>query len=264
MKKFLVGILFVILALTLFSRAAFGQTLNFSQDAHTLHVGETHTLHIVLDPKAEEIGAVDVFLRFDPKLIEITEVSKSDVFTIMTNPLINTEEGQVKFSLLNRPGETVSENVEIAAISYVAWAESEKTALTFEFISGSTRDTNVVSFRGKDVLKSVGNAILTIQNETILLEPPPEIPATSGVETVVLPPHTGELFDIISPVPEEALTNPGIRVTESLDQSSVNGSSAKTFIALGAIFGLLFLIGLIRHFKKMFISETTSMFVKTS
>ncbi len=245
----------------IYANTVSAQTLSFADSHSEVTTGEQQTATIVLDPGTADIGSVDVVMRYEPVYLDILNVSRTATFKMDLEPVIDRNDGEVRFSLSTNPGEAIPGKTEISSITYTGQREIVRTALTFEFILGKSTDTNVISNRGKDVLKNVGSLILTIQN-------PPLIPVVNAQEVrsmqKVLPPEVIEAFEVVSPLPQNELVNPNFRVVEQLDEAPVGINDLNFVLLIVGVFGLVGIAVFLHRVRRMFFTEETTLFANTS
>ncbi len=132
--------------------------LSLSPQKEESKIGNIFPVEILLDTKDFEIDGVDVFLKYDPKILEISgkEGSRIRIGNIFENFMgseINKETGLIKFSALSKPKEKFQGQGKIATINFKSLEEG-MTKISFIFERGLTTDTNV-SRKGEDVLLDV-------------------------------------------------------------------------------------------------------------
>lgn len=235
------------------------QALFFSEANSEMTVGETKTVRVVYSGEKDPMGA-DFVMRYEPVYVEIIQVVPEEKWVVTAGPQIDDKEGIMRLSLAFESGHTVTGKTAVAAVTYKARQETERTAFTFAFILGQTTDTNLLSNRGKDVLKNVGNLLLTIKK-------PPLISVAHAVESAIVLPRKDKhepAFDVLSPVPQASLINPDFRVVESLPQSQEEISDLTFILLIGVVFALVGIAVFLHRLRQMFFDEETTLFSNTS
>lgn len=147
--------------------------LALSPQSGTLTTGEILSVTILLNTQGVPIDAVDIYrLNYDPLLFEVQDEDLTTAGvqiapgSLMPNTAVNkvdAAQGKIAFSQLVSPGTfyTNSSDAALATLRFKA-KTSGQAHVTFDFISGSTVDSNVTS-SGSDVLSSVINGSYTLQ-----------------------------------------------------------------------------------------------------
>ncbi len=140
--------------------------LSLSSQKKENKIGQIFSVEILLDTKDFEIDGVDVFLKYDPKMLEISgkegsRIRVGNVFKNFMGSEINKETGLIKFSALSEPKEKFQGQGKIATINFKSLKEG-MTRISFIFERGLTTDSNV-SRKGEDVLLDVINGEYTIK-----------------------------------------------------------------------------------------------------
>jgi len=137
-------------------------------------VGEKFKVTISLDLGEKTTQGADIFLRYNPQQLLLSELTghfsseaekylqiNDSAFTVF--PYFNLDEtkGLIVFSSLAQPNEKIGGAIIVAAIEFKALQIGE-TELNFDFILGATDDTNV-AFEGEDILSAVENLKINIK-----------------------------------------------------------------------------------------------------
>jgi hypothetical protein len=134
------------------AHAAILQLKPFTQK---VSVGTVIDLTLNLNPTGEKIIGTDVFLKYDPAVLEIIEIkSLPNAFSSQPAAKINNPSGDTRFSLINGYGVYLADKKDIATIRAKV-LKLEDTTVSFDFTPGNTADTNVVIDDGIDVLNQV-------------------------------------------------------------------------------------------------------------
>lgn len=149
-------------------------TLTLSPQGGNITTGEILSVNILLNTEGASIDAVDIYrLNYDPSLFDVQDENSASAGvqiapgTLMPNTFVNSVDtvlGKIAFSQLVNPGTsyTNNSNATLATIRFRAKILGQ-AQVTFDFISGSTVDTNVTSSLGSDILSSVINGLYILQ-----------------------------------------------------------------------------------------------------
>lgn len=153
-----------------FAQAA---TLSLSPASGTHAAGATFEVKIQLDTTGTATSGTDAYLTFDPTVLQVVDANTSatgvqilpgTLYTQTSYNDVQNGEGKISFSGSKSggsPGYTGSGT--LATITFQATKEASSTPVNFNFTSGSTTDSNVISSAdSSDVLTAVTNAAYTI------------------------------------------------------------------------------------------------------
>jgi len=149
-------------------------TLSLSPSSGTYTVGETFDVEIRLNTGTDETDGTDVhFLRFSSSLEVVdadagktgTQIRAGSLYTNTIKNSVNNTAGTIDFSQTTSGGAHYTGSGTLATITFEV--KSSGTAnVDFDFISGSTDDTNVAS-AGNDVLTKVTDGSYTLNAQTL-------------------------------------------------------------------------------------------------
>ncbi len=141
--------------------------------ATSISIGDTVALDIVLDTEGEAVAGVDIFyLRYDSEFFDVvdadamqagTQVKAGEIFPLTVANGVDTENDRIFFSQVTQGGETVVGEGTLVTVILRA-KKKGNTEITLDHTPGATNDTNV-SLDGRDVLRSVSNIRLKIQQQ---------------------------------------------------------------------------------------------------
>ena len=111
-------------------------------------VGATVELPLYVDPRSgDAVVGVTAHYRFDPAVVEIVQVAlTSGLSNVLLEPVIDNNQGTVKFSVSAPYGSAVRQRVQIATFQVKIKAASSGALLTP--IIGGPRDTNIAGING--------------------------------------------------------------------------------------------------------------------
>lgn len=150
-----------------------GATLSFEPESQEFVVGDTFSVDIILDTAGNDVDGVDIYsLYYDPTLLEVVDnLPRQSGTQIKAGSLIsqnggssgnsvNKTEGTILFSQPASGGQYFNGKGVLATIQFKALKPGDAN-LKFDFIPGSTVETNVVG-HGIDLLSHVGEANFSI------------------------------------------------------------------------------------------------------
>jgi hypothetical protein len=137
-----------------------GPELLLSPPIAKLKPAENQNVDIILKAAGEPIIGVDLVLKFDPKIIAAVDAvpgqpgiqlaARESKLTVIKNEVDN-QNGEVIFSALTAPGQTISARSVLATMIIKA-KRPGKTKLYFKYKPGFTTDTNATTAASGDVL----------------------------------------------------------------------------------------------------------------
>ena len=162
---FLIALSFLIIPF--FNLRAEGASLNLSPNSGTFYVGSTFDVSVFVNTGGNNINAVQVDLKFDPKKIQVASptAGRSFISVWISQPTFSNTEGKMSFKGgIPSPGMNTSSGL-VSTVTFRAIAPGE-TNITFLPTSRVLLDDG----KGTNVLTSTGRGVYTL---TI---PPPEGP----------------------------------------------------------------------------------------
>ncbi len=131
----------------------------------SLKLNEAVPVAVMIDTAGRTIDGVDLIVKYDPKILEITTADLRQGNILDEYPLmsVDSSKGLISISGISKSGNGFSGSGQFAVISLQAKAKG-KTDLVVDFNPGSTADSNLVErSTSKNVLEQVDNLQLTIQ-----------------------------------------------------------------------------------------------------
>jgi len=209
----------IIIKLILFSALFFAETRTvFSADAElflspqttTIEEGQTKEIKIKVDTNGSEVGAVDIYMTYDPALLAITvgtaagETDFSDFYP--ESGKVDSTAGEIIFAAFTSADNPVTGENTVATLKATAKESSSSTDLAFNFSSDSTTDCNVVERETvEDILASVTDGTYELtESETEITPTPTEEPEPTATPT-----------DELQPTSTPAPTNPPSQTPET-------------------------------------------------
>lgn len=164
---------FLLLFISCFPKSAKaeGASLYFSPSSGTFFVGSTFDVSVFVNTDGEDINAVEVNLKFDPKKLQVASptAGKSFIEVWVAQPTYSNIKGIINFiGGVPSPGINTSAGL-VSTITFRV-IEPGETSISFSDTSQVLRNDP----RGTDVLTSLGRGNFT------LLIPPPEGPKVSS------------------------------------------------------------------------------------
>ncbi|MCR4322721.1 MAG: cohesin domain-containing protein, partial [Candidatus Azambacteria bacterium] len=162
-------------------------TLVLSPASGSYATGDIFSVNILLNTQGSPIQGVDiVYLKYNPAFLEVQDDEGGSVGvqitsgTLMATTAINsvdTSAGKIAFSQVTTSGTSYTGSGTLATARFKALT-SGTAVVAFDFILGSTIDTNVAS-GGEDILASVTNGSYSISGTAV----PPQQDSTAPVRT---------------------------------------------------------------------------------
>lgn len=187
----LVGILLIILVSVFYVLARTGKikpfasalvpTLSLSPSSGTYTLGQTFEVNILLDTAGKSVDGVDVhYLNYNPKALEVqdadaaaagVQIRQGSLFPTYIGNTVDTANGRISVSGIVSPGGNgFSGAGTFATVVFKALAASPTSAVTIDYTSGLTTDSNIVEHGTvTDVLAAVINGSYNLTSPT----PPP-------------------------------------------------------------------------------------------
>lgn len=161
------------LAVMVLPAAASAATLSLSPTSGTHKVGDTFNVEIKLDTGGVTTSGTDVYVRFDPNVLQVVDANNSSTGVQITPGSLYSQTsfnstdngaGKISFSGSKSGGSSgYSGTGTLATIKFQATAEASSTNVTVDYQAGSTTDSNVISQSdSSDVLTSVTSAAYKI------------------------------------------------------------------------------------------------------
>jgi hypothetical protein len=141
------------------ARAATDATIYFDHNSINEAVGEDFNLVAMVDPGTNEVGAVDLYLSFDPDVLQLTSITRSSAFNTTLQSTFDNNAGTAVFSagLLTTPSSYITTTSEIATFLFHAEGAGSTNV---EFTTGTQAASH-----GEDVTLSATGAEVTITGE---------------------------------------------------------------------------------------------------
>jgi hypothetical protein len=135
-------------------RAAPATTVYISPATQTKDVGETFNFSVNMDTASNQVTGVDIRLKYNPSLVEVTSIEKGFGITVLNteiNNLIDNTSGKISYAIftVNKDNAITGSGVEILKVSGKIKAGASGTAsITFDagtVISGVSEGQNVIT-----------------------------------------------------------------------------------------------------------------------
>ncbi len=142
-------------------------TLNVSPQTGNYNANDTFTVSIYLSTNGQNVVVTAAYLNYDKTHFQVTSIDTSgSVFSFEAEKIIDSANGKIKITRgIPTPGVNLSNGL-VAKINFKALSNVTPATdnLTFNFVAGSTDDSNVIldDGRGTDILSGVLNARYTI------------------------------------------------------------------------------------------------------
>jgi len=157
--KLMIGVfLFLVVNFFLFSAPVEAAFLKFDQTTATVTNGTTYQAQVVLDAGTDQITSTDVWVRYDPTLLEAQTVASGTFFPTVTN---NVTSGKVYIAgLIVDPGTYKTGSGTVATITFKALKNGSGT-LTYDCRTDVSNSSKIIK---NDV--NATNIIVCSQNLT--------------------------------------------------------------------------------------------------
>ena len=143
----------------------FAATLSISPSSQSVNAGDAFSVTVNLDTQGASIDGVDLrYLNYNPAILQLQD-GNSSVAGVQITPgnlmpmtlanSVNTSLGKITFSQVAAAGSKYRGSGVLATLTFKALAAGT-AALTFNYTSGNTTDSNVAA-GGADVLSAVIN-----------------------------------------------------------------------------------------------------------
>lgn len=147
-----------------------------------------------------EVSGIDVYLNYEPSKLEAQSVNvSSGIFASYPMKTIDSTNGQIAIGASASASEPITSTGTIATITFKALATSGSTALSFDYTSFSTTDSNITE---------------AVTADDILTQPP-TVTYNFGTSTTTPPttPPAGNGEDISTTTPDGGITEPTVLVS---------------------------------------------------
>jgi hypothetical protein len=157
-----------------------GVGLNFSKNTIDIEVGETVSVDVILEnPSLVHIDGLDFYaLNFDAGMLQVVDADATangvqiGVYDTLMKSRFNSVDnarGKIYFTSSTDGGTRFNGSEKLAHITFKA-INSGTSYLQFDFVFGSTADTNVSAF-GTDILSSVSTASVHVSHPSDTASP---------------------------------------------------------------------------------------------
>lgn len=155
---------------------AHAATLSLSPTSGTHAAGETFEVKVNLDTSSVATSGTDAYIHFDPTVLQVVDSAPgADGVQVLAGSLysqtsfnsVDNGTGKISFSASKSGGSAgYSGSGTLATITFQAVKGSSGTPVTFDFTSGSTTDSNVISSAdSSDLLTAVTNGNYVISGD---------------------------------------------------------------------------------------------------
>lgn len=176
----------------LFPQGVQAAALQLSPPGGTLDVDETMDVKINLSlSSGESVSGVDAELTFDNDKLQVTTIEESSLFNTYPISTYSNDNGTIQVSGITETGSSLSDGGTLATLTFKG-KSSGTAAVTFDFTSGSTTDSNVAEAdTDTDLLESVVNGSYTVSGDggvgggTTSTDEETGLPTTGNQETTL-------------------------------------------------------------------------------
>ncbi len=176
------------------ARAVGTATLSLSPSSSTVALNQNFNVAITLNTGGGPTDGVDVYsLRFNPAILQVVDsdsltagvqIAPGTLLPITSWNSVDNALGTIQFSQSTSGGTNFNGSGNLATITFKGIANGT-SALTFDFTSGNTTDSNV-AYQGVDQLLSVTNGSFTVDSlaPSVSINSPTTGSTVSGTITV--------------------------------------------------------------------------------
>jgi len=176
----------------LFPQGVQAAALQLSPPGGTLDVDETMDVKINLSlSSGESVSGVDAELTFDNDKLQVTTIEESSLFNTYPISTYSNDNGTIQVSGITETGSSLSDGGTLATVTFKG-KSAGTAAVTFDFTSGSTTDSNVAEAdTDTDLLESVVNGSYTVSGDggvgggTTSTDEETGLPTTGNQETTL-------------------------------------------------------------------------------
>lgn len=183
LRNLLVGIFFCVpIYLFLLSSSAQAALLKFDQSTVTVSVGQTFQLQAIVDAQSDQITSTDMWITYDPTLVEAQTASPAAFFPAVTS---NISAGKTYVAgLITDPGSYKTGSGTVAVITFKALKDGTAT-LAYDCRTDASNSSKVI----KNAVDPT-NVIVCTQNGTSVVTigtGGPVVPTTAPTAAITSP-----------------------------------------------------------------------------
>lgn len=138
-------------------------SLNIPKTSFALN--EVVSVNVMVESGGHDLNGVDLIIRYDPKTLEASAggIAKGNIFDEYPLKSVDSKKGLIAISGISSLKSSFKGTGLFATINIKAKVPG-KTALTIDFVKGSTSDSNLVEAgSARDILEAVNNLELTVR-----------------------------------------------------------------------------------------------------
>ncbi|MBI2196781.1 hypothetical protein HYU45_04205 [Candidatus Daviesbacteria bacterium] len=139
--------------------------ISLTAPQQSFQVGDLIPVSVILDSGLKTISGVDLIVRYDPEILEITKAGLSKGNILDEYPLMSVDSGSglVSISGISSLGGGFAGKGEFATLNFKA-KQTANTSLTINFEKDTTTASNLVEANtSKNILEEVDNLEITIE-----------------------------------------------------------------------------------------------------
>ena len=212
--------------ITPFAKAATDAVLSFDESSVSVETGDTVTLVARVNPGTNEVGAVELDVTFNPSVLQLDSITRSDAFnTTLGGPTIDNTgtgdtdgTGSIDVGLLTSPATYVTTTSDVATFVFTALADATDSPVAFAATSDASAHGEYV------VLTRTPSAVTVSSGE----EPGDTTPPTISNGT-----PSGELSKGTTSTTISVTTNENATCKYSTSSGTAYASMTDTFTTTG-------------------------------
>lgn len=129
-------------------------------------------VNVTADSGQVRVIGVDLILEYDPAKLEIKNVVDSGELASASAKIVDNKSGIAKLAYSNGQGEYDKGKISLARVGLKLKEGQNRAELKIKYVPGNTRDSNIVTLHGEDILKSTEELTVVRKGEVLGAEAP--------------------------------------------------------------------------------------------
>ena len=190
------------------SAAASTVSMYISPTLHIANVGDTFALTIMIDSGAQQLDAAQVYLNFDPALLEVVSLTGSGAFSLEFQKTFDNAVGTIDYAAFTLFGTLPSGTFNLATVQMRGKAPTAGTPVSFSFVT--PRKTKA-TFSGQEMVLNVTDGVVMILGAGGATATPTTTPsATLTAQPTATKTPTATATTVLANTPTATATTPVI------------------------------------------------------
>lgn len=140
-----------------------GATLSFSPSSLTTPLNQSFTASVIVDTAGFSTGGVGTIIRYDPFVLSAVAITTNSIFADYPLAAIDKQKGKISISGISSSNYNLFSGKDTFAVIEFVGVNPGKSIVSFDFIPGSTTDSNVaITYGNGDVLGAVSNLSVVV------------------------------------------------------------------------------------------------------